>query len=105
MIGSLRHRVTVRANTPTTVRGVRSDSWADEATIWAKVEPLGVKELVDAEQVEGMASHRVTMRYRSDLSVTNDKRITIDSVEYDIRWVRNLDLRDKWVEAYVEART
>lgn len=68
MIGKLRHRVTIQKNTPTRVKGVRTDNWRDVNEVYANVRTLRGSERSMADQKESVLSHEVTMRYRASLS-------------------------------------
>lgn len=70
-IGDLRQRITFQDP-------VKSDDghgghivsgWNDIATVWAKVEPLKGREYFYAHQIKAEVSHRVTIRYRTGLTV------------------------------------
>jgi SPP1 family predicted phage head-tail adaptor len=67
--GDLRHRVTVkRQHTQTDLMGGFSDSWEDEAEVWAAIWPVSAKEIVQNQQLVGQVSHRVRVRYLSTLT-------------------------------------
>jgi SPP1 family predicted phage head-tail adaptor len=74
-IGPLRHRVTIQSSTPVQDdHGEPIDAWANIATnpnIWADVQsaPAGEKFLSGAQQVQATVSHKVKIRYRTDVTV------------------------------------
>lgn len=37
-------------------------------TVWASIEPLSSRETFQQQQMQGAISHRITMRYRSDVT-------------------------------------
>ena len=68
--GKLRHRVTIE--TPTPARDPKSgevlrEAWAEFATVWAEVRPVGAFRREQAEQTVGKVSHEVSIRHRPDL--------------------------------------
>lgn len=74
-IGPLRHRVIVEKQTQPVGRasdGAELPAWTTHATVWADVRPMegGSEVFVQAaDQRHALARHKVTMRYRTDLSV------------------------------------
>lgn len=42
--------------------------WTTTATVWAGIEPLRGREFFEARQVQQEVTHRITIRYRADLS-------------------------------------
>lgn len=96
-IGSLRHRVTIQS--PKESRddfgGARAE-WFDVATVWAKVEPLGGTEVAELKKTGALyaeATHKVTVRYRSD--VTEKMRIVKGDRVFDIASIVNTDERNR----------
>lgn len=73
-IGSMRERITLQEEVRTEDgAGGFTTSWADLSftpSVWARVEPLEGRERLQAMQVDARASHRVTVRYRSDLKAS-----------------------------------
>lgn len=92
--GQLRHRVTIQGVTDTaSAFGDVSQSWSSVATVWASVEPLNAREAFEAEQTKTKVSHKVMMRYRSDVSTKN--RVQHDSRTLNITSVINVGERNK----------
>lgn len=101
--GDLRHRVILQTGTTTAdAGGGGSVAWSNTATVWAKVEPLSAREQFHADQLRGPVSHKITMRYRSDVTVTPSLRISFDSRLFNIRGVRKLDEINQWIEVMAE---
>jgi len=95
--GKLRHRVTIRESTET--RGDTGQitlTWSDLRTVWASVEPLRAQELLVAQQTEAQVTHRVRMRYWSD--VTPQKQLVHDGRTFQIASVLNKDERNNELE-------
>ena len=66
--GRYAHRVTLQSKS--VVRdalGGEVITWTDETTVWARVEALGGKALIAAQQAQSEVSARILMDYRADL--------------------------------------
>lgn len=104
MIGRLRHRLVVQAENPLPDGGGgRGDPWAAPitlATVWGRVEPLGGAERLRAMQLDARVSHRVTLRYRAD--VTARERLVFGQRVFKIRAVINLEERNEWLQLLCE---
>lgn len=85
--GILDRRITFQSFTATrdADTGEETKSWANIATVptvWAKVEPLSQKEMVDVSHVLTLNDRAFTIRFRDD--ITPSMRIVYDSANYDI---------------------
>jgi len=64
-------------------KGARTaESWTTLATVWAEVIPFAGREAWNAKQVDAELTHRVVMRYRSDVSSRH--RLKVGSVYLNI---------------------
>lgn len=69
-IGRLRERVTIQSNVSVSDgAGGQTLTWTDLSTVWARVEPLQGKEVVQASQIQGPFTHRIWLRYRTDVGL------------------------------------
>jgi len=97
-IGDLRHRVTILHQTD----GVDEwgapapGQWVPLATVWACVEGLRGNEYWQAQQLVDQADHRITIRYRRD--VTAQMRVQHDGRLFEIRAALDRDGRRRWLE-------
>ncbi len=93
----LRCRMTLQQaqNTADGAGGV-TRGWSDVVTLWAAVEPLNGHEHVEANKLASAVTHRITIRYRSDVSAL--KRFVMDGRAFNIRAVLNRDERDALME-------
>lgn len=81
--GTMRHRVTIKANTPgQDDYGAATESWGTVATVWAEVRGLSGSEALGSGRVQATTTYRVWMRYRSD--VTPAQRLVWGSVTLSI---------------------
>ena len=81
--GRLDRRITIQQNTPVQDSvGQPIESWADLATVWAEVIPVGGSEIFQARQVGAETVAKFRIRYRGD--VLRAMRVVYDSDNYDI---------------------
>lgn len=80
--------------------GGYTDSWDLVANLRAYVKPLSGAEQFYAQRLQANASVRVTIRYRSDL--TEDMRILIRTIPYQIRYIENMEFRNRWTTMLCE---
>lgn len=69
--GQLNKRVTLQDYTITRAStGEDTKTWFDVGTVWANIEPLGVRwrEYFAAQQTVNEVTTRITIRYRADIS-------------------------------------
>ena len=84
--GGLDRRITIQQNTPAAVPGGTGeliDSWADLATVWAEVIPVGGSEIFAARQTGAETVKKFRIRYRGD--VLRKMRVVYDTDNYDIQ--------------------
>lgn len=68
MIGRLRHRATVEQPVAVPDGGGGSATvWEMVATVWVAIDALSAAERDAAGRLDGIASHRVVMRFRDDI--------------------------------------
>jgi SPP1 family predicted phage head-tail adaptor len=87
--GDLRHKVTVQSYTITSTgdRGQPVKSWSTYATVPAMIEELGGRKLELARQQVATATHKVTIRYLSQLTVKD--RFVFGSLTLNIGSIQN----------------
>jgi len=71
-IGKMRERVTIQS--PSEVRGRSGQTtleWSDTATVWASVEGLSSRDILQAQQANVIATHRIRIRHRDDVTHTH----------------------------------
>lgn len=68
--GKLNRRIAIQGVTSTSdsTTGQVTDAWVTSTTIWAHIDPLNALEVASAGQTEEHITHRVTIRYRADIS-------------------------------------
>ena len=81
--GSLRHRIELQHATATrNAYGEPIEAFATYATVWAAVEPLSMRERVQAEQMKAQRTHKITIRYLSGVVVTD--RVVFGSRTFEV---------------------
>ena len=60
-------------------------SWQDIVDLWAEITPVTGREKLVAMQLESSVTHRIVLRFRSD--VRADMRLVSDTCRYNIRYV------------------
>ena len=104
MIGPLRHRLIIESANPSDDgHGGQTDPWASPvtvATVWGRIAPLRGRERLRAGQLDARHSHRITIRYRDD--VTAAQRIRSGTRIFNIRAVTDRDERGRWLDLLCE---
>jgi SPP1 family predicted phage head-tail adaptor len=91
--GRLRHQVTIQRKTSTTdTYGGPIDVWEDVATVWAAVEPMQGRELVNAQATNSETTTKITTRYTA---VTTADRIIFEGKFYNLQSVIDPELRHR----------
>jgi SPP1 family predicted phage head-tail adaptor len=73
IIGRMRERVTIKSQTESrSPSGEMTFNWdTTVATVWASVDGLSGRDILQAQQANVIATHRIRIRYRADVSHTN----------------------------------
>ena len=96
-IGDMRHKITIETPTltPDSVGGFTT-SWSTLADVWSKIEPLSARQRFHAMQLEHIVSHKITIRYRSDIE--SDQRILFEGRTFQIHSFIDPDERHRFLE-------
>jgi SPP1 family predicted phage head-tail adaptor len=69
IIGALNDRITIQASTESrSPSGETTLQWTTVATVWAQVDGLSARDLVQAQQANVLATHKIRIRYRAGIS-------------------------------------
>lgn len=103
--GKLRHKIILQRETKTEDNtGGFASVWADYKTLYGLIEPvtssLSAGEQLHAKQLESRISHRIYMRYFTDIKT--DDRLSYNDREMQIRAIINVDERNKWLELHAQ---
>ena len=75
--------------------GEPSDDWSSTGDrVWCSVESLNASERVQGDRVRGILSHKITLRYRPDL--TSKHRLVGDGRTFNIDGTREGEGRRQW---------
>lgn len=90
--GKLRERVTIeQVATARDAVGGNVESWTSLATVYARVEPMGVRESYQRHVMNAQASWKVTIRHRAD--VTAKMRVRWGDRAFEVKGITNADER------------
>lgn len=104
-IGLLDRRLAIEAPTASSDgAGGEAVVWSKLADVWGRVEALSAAERDRSGRLEGVATHRVTIRART--GVASGQRIKLEDRTLTILATRPVGLRDRFLvlEAEEEAR-
>jgi SPP1 family predicted phage head-tail adaptor len=102
--GWLRHRVVIEAPEETADgAGGATVTWMPLAAVWAAIEPVSAGERITAGRLTGIVTHRVTMRFRDD--VTGGMRVIHRGRAYRILVASDPDERRRYLVARTELET
>lgn len=100
-LAELRHRIKFQNLVKTSDgQGGFTEEWTDVVTVWAKVEPANTSERLFAQQIEMQRSHKVVIRYRSD--ITQTMRFIFSNRTFQIKSVMAPDERKRYL--FIDAK-
>ena len=88
--------------------GFEIESWLDLKKVWAKVENISGKELIEAQQLKSKTAKRVYIRYIKELDssinpeATLQYRILYKNNVYNLIYSENLKEENKYLEMLME---
>lgn len=93
-IGELRHRITIEENIKVSDGlGGQTETWQAIATnpqVWAKIDPVSGLERFFSERLEENISHKITIRYRSDLIGKTEWRLNFGGRIFQMKSIRSM---------------
>jgi SPP1 family predicted phage head-tail adaptor len=97
MISSLRERLALEAYEliPAGMGSPAHRSWQNLATIWASIETIAADQTVSAGQMGQTLTHRVVIRFRSDIDTS--KRFRWGQRIFLVRTVYDEEGRKRWL--------
>ena len=99
--GKLRHQITIeREQSASDGAGGSTITWDAVASPRAFIKPMSGGERLQAMRLEATVTHRIFIRYRSDL-LTSD-RVNYKGRLMQIRALINLEERNRWLEIYAD---
>lgn len=92
----MRHRVTIQSvSQASDSQGGYTDTWTDGDTVFASIEPIKAWEKMQAQQMQVPVTHKITMRYRSD--VTAASRLKFGTRIFWVKEVINVEERNRFL--------
>ena len=102
--GWLRHRVVIEAAVAAADgAGGETLTWSTHATTWALIEPAGATETVVAGGLTGVLTHRVSLRFRTD--ITGGMRVLYRGKRYRVLVAEDPDARRRYLTLKTEIET
>lgn len=102
--GPMRKRCAFKRQDETTNgKGGFTIAWTTVATVWGQLKPQRGTERLEGARLE--ANLLAVLKVRSSATmraITESYKVTIDSVDYQIRSISNPDQRDRSIEFLVE---
>ena len=70
--GRLNKRVTLQSPVldQDTATGALATVWADQAVVWAAIEPISVRDFIAADERQSRVTARIVMRYRAGVDAS-----------------------------------
>jgi SPP1 family predicted phage head-tail adaptor len=100
----LRHKLTLQQEIITADDiGGYTRSWKNIADLWAEIIPIGGMEQFFANQIQTTITHRIMLRYRSDIETGN--RLLFEARAFNIRSVLNVQEHNEILELLAEEGT
>ena len=108
-VGKMRQRLEIQSITRSSDGGGAATlTWSTTATVFGYIEPYGGNKTVFGDQIEGPITHRIHLRYRSDVTFKN--RILYSAQRngvqlnryFNIKRVINSDTLYKYLELLCE---
>lgn len=100
-IGELRHRITIEENVKVSDGlGGQDETWqsiAADPTVWAKIDPVSGLQAFFAERLEERITHKITIRYRSDLLGKAEWRINFGGRIFQMKSIRAMLERKDYI--------
>lgn len=89
--------------------GSSTNVWTTHSIPWAWVKPLSTFERTSSDQLRGVTTHKMFIRYDStltDVKVVSAYRLTLDDRTHNIKGIKLLDATGKnYGKTYIELRT
>lgn len=100
-VGEMKHRITIETPTRSTdgIGGFTS-TWATFASAWASITPVAAREDFHASRLEHRVTHKIMIRYVA--SVTSNMRVVFGSRTFQIKGIKNLEERNRFLELKCE---
>lgn len=95
--GMMREPVEFQSQQKSSIGGGATEiTYATKANVRGFVKPVSGSERLYAERLDAQTRYRLVIRYRSD--IIESDRVIIRDKAYQIRFINNLEFRDKWLE-------
>ena len=102
-LGKMQHSLTIQAQSRSNDDGggVRR-TYSTLATVWGSIEPTGGNLSTFGDQIEGRVTHKIKIRYRSNITTKHRLNYSAQSKIFKILRILNVGSRDKFLEMLCE---
>ena len=102
-VGKMRHSLTIQAKSRSndSAGGTRR-TYSTLATVMGSIEPIGGNVRLYGDQIEGTTTHKITIRYRSDVTTKHRINYSADSRIFKINRIMNVGTRDRYLQMLCE---
>ena len=95
--GMLREPITIERQQVTDIGGGASEiAWTTRLTTRAYVKALSGTERLYADRLDATTRYRIVVRYNAN--IVESDRVVMRSRYYNIKFINNVEFRDKWLE-------
>jgi SPP1 family predicted phage head-tail adaptor len=102
-IGNLRKQISIQQEQQTSDgAGGYALTWVTLATVWADIDPISGNEIYTSGHLEGHVTHKITLRWRTDITITTDMIVAYNTRLFNIRAVINQDESNQYATLLVE---
>lgn len=102
-IGALRRRLRIEVPSLSAKEGGGAAvAWQSMGTMWAELIPLAGREVFQADGVSAIAMYEIRTRFRAE--VTPEMRFVMGERVFEIRAVRDIEGRRRWLSCLCEER-
>lgn len=99
--GMLREPVEIQEQVTVPIGGGATElAYQTKANVRAYVKPMSGSERLYAERLDATTRNRIVMRYRPN--IVESDRIVMRGKAYNIRFIHNVEFRDRWLEIDVD---
>ena len=102
-LGKMQHSLVIQAQSRSNDGGGGARrTYSTLATVWGSIEPIGGNVQLYGEQIEGRVTHKIKIRYRSNITTKHRLNYSAQSKIFKILRILNVGSRDKFLEMLCE---
>ena len=83
--------------------GSDNTTFANYATLYAKIQPMGSREKLEAQQLAFKTTHKITIRFSAlNIAITTTDRVKLGSRFFNIQGITNINEDDQFIQLNVQ---